>query len=242
MTSSFALASPALVESRALQHRIDRKYLMSASHLEQLLGLLQPEHLLLLAGEVAWARYESVYFDSVERDFYHAHRRGRMPRFKVRIRHHLDRRLTFLEVKRKESRGRTTKFRLGLPFGHDQLGAQERQFVEEHAPHDADRLVPILAISFLRLTLLGRSANERLTIDRDLAVVAGGSRIQLPPALIVEVKQSQFANRAPSIRAIKSVHARQIAVSKYCLGTVITAQSSSPVFRPVLHALKRLSV
>ncbi len=239
---SFDLASSALAESRALQQRIDRKYLIAAHSLERLLRLLQPEHLLLLASDAAWARYDSVYFDSVELDFYHAHRRGRMPRHKVRIRHHLDRRLTFLEVKRKESRGRTTKFRLPLPFGQDEIAAQQRQFVEQYAACDAARLVPVLAISFLRLTVLGRSVDERLTLDKDLVVVAGGRRSQVPPAVIVEVKQSQFGNRTPSIRALRAVHARPIAVSKYCLGTLLSEQADSPVFRPILRALERLSV
>lgn len=239
---SFDLAPSTLAESRALQQRIDRKYLVAAHSLERLLTLLQPEHLLLLASEAAWARYESVYFDSAELDFYHAHRRGRMPRHKVRIRHHLDRRLTFLEVKRKESRGRTTKFRLPLAFGQDEIGAQDRPFVEHHAACDAMGLRPTLAISFLRLTVLGRSVNERLTLDKDLVVIAEGRRIPVPPAAIAEVKQSQFGNRTPSIGALRAVHARQIAVSKYCLGTLLSEQADSPVFRPILRALERLSV
>jgi hypothetical protein len=239
---SFDLASSALAESRGLQHRVDRKYLIAAPSLERVLRLLQPEHLLLLASEAAWARYESVYFDSVELDFYHAHRRGRMPRHKVRIRHHLDRQLTFLEIKRKETRGRTTKFRLPLPFGQNEIEPQDRGFVEQHAACEAARLVPILTISFFRLTVLGRSVNERLTLDKDLVVVGGGRRIQVPPAVIVEVKQSQFDNRTPALRALKAVHARQTAVSKYCLGALLSAQASGPVFRPILRALERLSI
>jgi VTC domain len=239
---TFDLASSALAESRALQQRIDRKYLVAAHRLEPLLRQLQPEHLLLLASEASWAHYESVYFDSAQLDFYHAHRRGRMPRHKVRIRHHLDRQLTFLEVKRKESGGRTTKFRLSLPFGRTDIGAQDRRFVEQHAACDAARLVPVLTISFLRLTVLGRSVNERLTLDKDLVILAGGRRTQVPPVVIVEVKQSQFGNRTPAIHALRAVHARQIAVSKYCLGTLLSEQAESPVFRPILRALERLSV
>ncbi len=150
------------------------------TQLEPLLGLLHSEHLLLLAGDVAWARYESMYFDSATRDFYHAHRRGLRPRHKVRIRHHLDRQITFLELKRKERSGRTVKFRLSLPFGRGDLGPDERRFIEAHAPLNAISLIPTVAVSFQRLTLLGRAINERVTLDRHLAVFSGGRPAHVP--------------------------------------------------------------
>lgn len=242
LVSCFDIAPPALAESRVLQERVDRKYLLRARDLESLLSVLHPGHLVLPAGEALWARYESMYFDSPERDFYHAHRRGQRPRFKVRIRHHIDRQLTFLEVKRKESCGRTAKLRLPLPFGQSGFGTSERQFIEQHARVDATRLVPTVAISFMRLTLLGRSVNERLTLDRDLRAVASGRMAEMPPAVIAEVKQSQFANHEGAVAALRAMHAHEIAVSKYCLGILLSARVRGNTFKPVLQALQRLSV
>ena len=241
LVRGFEIAPPALVDSRTLQQRVDRKYLLPMGHLDPLLRLLRAGHLLLLAGDVAWARYESVYFDSNGRDLFHAHRRGVMPRHKVRIRHHVDRQLTFLELKRKERSGRTVKLRLSLPFGQEHLGVDERRFIEAHAPLDATALVPAVTISFLRLTLVGRDQNERVTLDQDLVVVADGRLRRLPPAVIAEVKQPRRANHAGAVVALRGVRAREMALSKYCLGTLVSASVRGNVFKPQLHALARLS-
>jgi hypothetical protein len=106
------VAPPALVQARALQQRVDRKYLLAENEMERLLHHLHPHCWLLRAGRDGWARYDNLYFDSQERELYHAHRRGRRPRYKVRIRHHIDRQLSFVEIKRKDNSGRTVKLRL----------------------------------------------------------------------------------------------------------------------------------
>ena len=241
LVRGFDVAPPALAESRTLQQRVDRKYLLSTGSLELLLRFLRPEHLVLLAGQAAWARYESLYFDSVDRALYHAHRRGLMPRYKVRIRHHLDRQLTFLEIKRKERAGRTAKVRVPLPFGQVDLGPDEHRFIEAHTPLPATSLFPAVAISFLRLTLLGRVVNERVTLDQHLGVVSGGRTVSLPPAVIAEVKQPRFSHHTDAVSALRSVRAREMGFSKYCIGTLLSAPVRGNVFRPLLHALDRIS-
>lgn len=238
---SFDVAPPTLAESRTLQQRVDRKYLVSTGTLEPLLRLLQPGYVVLLADGVAWARYESVYFDSMNRALYHAHRRGLMPRHKVRIRHHLDRQLTFLEVKRKDRSGRTAKSRLSLPFGQRDLGLAERRFIEAHAPLAPTDLVPTVTISFLRLTLLGRVINERVTLDQRLEIVSAGRKATIPPAVVAEVKQPRFSHHAGAVAALRDIHAREMAFSKYCLGTLLSAQVPDNAFRPLLRALDRIS-
>jgi hypothetical protein len=241
LVRSFDVAPAELAESRALQQRVDRKYLLATGNLELLLRFLRPEHLVLLAGHVAWARYDSLYFDLVGRELYHAHRRGLMPRYKVRIRHHLDRQLTFLEIKRKERSGRTAKWRLSLPFGQVALGTDERLFIDTHTPLPSASLVPTVSISFKRLTLLGRAFNERVTLDQHLTVTSGGRQASIPPAVIAEVKQPRFSHQTDAVSALRSVHAREMAFSKYCLGTLLSSSVRGNVFRPLLHALDRIS-
>jgi hypothetical protein len=241
LVRTFDVAPPALAESRTLQQRVDRKYLLSTGSLELLLRFLRPEHLVLLAGDTAWARYESLYFDSGDRALYHAHRRGLMPRYKVRVRHHIDRHLTFLEIKRKERSGRTAKFRLSLPFGQVALGPDERHFIDMHTPLPSASLAPTVSISFVRLTLLGRAFNERITLDQDLTVTSGGRQASIPPAVIAEVKQPQLSHHTDAVAALRSVRAREMSFSKYCLGTLLSASVRSNVFKPLLHALDRIS-
>lgn len=238
----FDPASPALVESRALQQRVDRKYLIAAADLTAVLAGLAPGHCLLLAGERAWARYQSLYFDTPDLWFFHAHRCGRRPRYKVRIRHHLDRALSFLEVKQKERSGRTAKHRLPLPAGQNDLGPRERQFIDGHAPLAGRRLVPRLTMSFERLTLVGRDADERVTLDRELTVVAGAAVAALGAVVIAEVKQARHRNHSGAIDVLRRVHAPEVALSKYCVATVLVAPVPANVFKPALRAVARLAV
>lgn len=238
--SGFEVAAAALVERRALQRRLDRKFLLGGPALSPLFDQLSSGYVLLLAGDQEWARYESVYFDTPHRELFHAHRRGLRPRYKIRIRHHLDRRLSFLEIKHKERSGRTTKMRLALPFGSTALTDRERRFIQSHAPVAPGRLVPCVSISFLRLTLLGRDAHERLTFDRQLRMSDSERIEELPRIVVAEVKQERHA-AAGAVAALLAQQAREASVSKYCLGTVLLAPVPANVFKPALRAIERLS-
>ena len=240
--SAFEVAPPALVQARALQHRVDRKHLLAAGDVGPLLHRLRSGYMRLHTGPDMWTRYENTYFDSPERELYHAHRRGRRPRHKVRIRHHVDRQLSFLEIKRKENSGRTMKLRLPLPYGQNELGSRERQFIEAHAPLEAARLVPSVSISFLRLTLVGGAVNERLTLDHELVFSAGPRTERVLRLVIAEVKQSRHADHQGAIPALRAQHAREEALSKYCLGTILLTPVRANVFKPALRAVERLSV
>jgi hypothetical protein len=180
LVQRFDVATAALIDARSLQQRIDRKYLLAAGALEPLLECLCTDYCLLHAGQHVWARYESIYLDTPDRQLYHDHRCGRRPRYKIRIRHHVDRQVTFLEIKSKDNRGRTVKRRLALPYRQNHLGSYERQFIEAHTPVDGVRLMPCVSTSFLRLTLVGTDLNERLTFDRDVTFLAGPHAQRFP--------------------------------------------------------------
>lgn len=240
--AGFAVAPPALLQARALQQRVDRKFLLAACDTTRVLAHLQQTHCVVYAGTQVWARYHSVYLDTPARDLYHAHRRGRRPRYKLRIRHHLDRGLSFLEVKKKEQSGRTVKHRLMLPFGQDELTPRERSFIDAHAPLAGARLCAQVAISFQRLTLVGRDIDERATVDRALTFASGSSVEELGRVVIAEVKQARYVNHAGAVDAIRAVHGREAALSKYCLAMALTAPVAAHVFKPALRAVARLAV
>lgn len=242
LTKSFATAPPALVLDRSLQHRVDRKFLLSERCLESLLSRFQPSFSALTAGGSFWARYDSTYFDTVERALFHAHRRGRLPRFKVRIRHHIDRQLAFLEIKRKDPNRRTTKHRLPVPVTQLVLSERECAFVAEYVPALAGRdLIPAISVSFQRLTLVSHGAMERLTLDRALVFAAGEWQKQMPLLVVGEAKQQQVMNRSGSVSAFRAVRAREASFSKYCIGTVLVSGTSTNVFKPSLRAARRIA-
>jgi hypothetical protein len=237
----FAIAPPALVEARALQQRIDRKFVLAAADLPRLLDGLEHEYVRLDAGGEAWARYHSVYFDTPERGLFHAHRRGVLPRHKVRIRQHVDRGLAFLEVKHKGRSGRTRKLRLDLSCHQRELGEREQRFVREHVPLDSAALVPSVSSLFRRLTLVACAAEERVTIDGNLGFVAGPHMEDLRHVVIVEVKQARSGDRSRMVSALRAVRARNVGISKYCVGTMMLTPTRANVFLPALKALQRVS-
>jgi hypothetical protein len=243
----FDEASLELIAARALQRRIDRKYLLSQRLLEPVLAGLVADYRVARAGDVLTARYETVYFDTVHRRLFDDHRRGRFPRYKVRLRHHCDRRRTFLEVKRRG--GCTTKMRLELPFTGGrpdlQLSASElndaaRRFVDAHCPIGADRLVPCVWVTFTRLTLVGKTLDERATFDWNIAFGDQSRSEQLPALVVAEVKQARFANAGPVAHALRRLHIREETLSKYCLATVRLAPVRANAFKPALRAVERV--
>lgn len=239
--ATFAAADSDLLQARALLSRVDRKYVLSERLLPILLEQLRDHYRLLPAAGHMAAAYRTLYFDTVERSMYHDHRRGRCPRIKVRIRHHRDRRLSFLEIKRKQHGARTAKARLELAFGLEELAATVSAFVDEHCSYGSKRLVPCITNEFTRLTLLGARLDERLTIDWGLTVGDGQRVAGFPGAVIVEVKQARYSETSPATRTLRQLRIREGAYSKYCLATARLGDVRSHQFRPALRALELLS-
>jgi len=241
LTQHFATAPPALVLSRSLQQRVDRKFLLSERRLPPLLSRLQPSFSALAAGNTLWAQYDSIYFDTTERLLYHDHRRDRLPRFKVRIRRHLDRQLAFLEIKRKDTNRRTTKRRLPMPMMQSVLGDRESAFITANVPALAGcSLAAVMSVSFLRLTLVANEAMERITLDQGLVFESGRQRVEMPLLIVGEVKQGLVMNRSGSVGAFRAIRAREESFSKYCIGTALLSGASANVFKPSLRAAARL--
>jgi hypothetical protein len=229
-----------LVLSRSLQQRVDRKFLLSERRLPSLLSRLQPSFSVLTAGNAFWARYDSIYFDTKERLLYHAHRCDRLPRFKVRIRRHVDRQLAFLEIKRKGANRRTTKYRLPMPMTQAVLCERESAFLAESVPAIAGcDLAAVISVSFQRLTLVANEAMERLTLDRGLVFASAGQRTEMPLLIVGEAKQGQIMNRSGSVGAFRAIRAREQSFSKYCIGTALLSDAPAHVFKPSLRAAAR---
>lgn len=239
--SRFSGVSPDLLASRALLQRVDRKYTLAADVVEPILTTLSTAYGVLRAGDAVAARYRTVYFDTDDRRFFHAHRRGRAERFKVRVRHHVDREMSFVEVKHRSALGHSTKFVLPRPFGVSTLDDDARAFVERHCPVSARELTAQLWISFRRVTLVGYELDERLTIDCSLEYGNGVRTEHWPHAAIAEVKQARRANHTPSIRALRGARVSERSISKYCVATTRLSDVRGNSFKPALRALERAS-
>jgi hypothetical protein len=239
--SMFGEASSDLCAARALQQRTDRKYLTTVLAVEPLLARLVHDYAVVHSAGALAASYRTRYFDTSSLDMYHDHRRGRRPRHKVRVRQHLDRKLSFLEVKTKGRNDRTVKARRLSATEHADLDTDARMFVGEHCSIDPRQLQPQLWVAFKRVTLVGRDVEERMTLDYDLEFWNDERRVRLPHVMVAEVKQARYSNHSPSVSALRELHVREAPMSKYCFATATVADVSAHTFKPMIRSLERLS-
>lgn len=212
-----------------LQTRVDRKYILPAHALADVLTALPDGAAALeIDGERA-LRYESRYFDTPALDSFYGAARGRRRRFKVRARTYVDSGGSFLEVKTRGGRSATVKER--VPVLHDELDDDGVAYATElltdagipRAPWLARHLDPTLQTRYRRITLLlpaGAGADaSRGTIDVDLEWVdVDGRTLALPGSVIVETKSGQRAGALD--RALWRQGHRPATLSKYGTGLV----------------------
>jgi hypothetical protein len=161
-----------------------------------------------------------VYFDTPNRDSYLAAAHKRRRRFKVRTRSYLDSGLCSLEVKTRERRGLTEKYR--LPYSIDRrafLDGEALEFLNqfELVASLSAHLEPALTTRYERTTLLEPNSMSRITIDTNLQCETPiGSSISLPAAAVVETKTS--GRPCAADRFLWSTHERPIKISKFGTG------------------------
>lgn len=204
------------------------------SQLDWFLQRLPPTYHLLLTEGVAWSRYETLYFDTPDRRSFRDHIRGRRPRIKVRVRHHVERRQAFLEVKKKTGDEHTQKWRKERPFEQQGLDSEDLIFVGEHTPFPATGLVPTLETHFRRATLLATDSGERLTIDLQLRWKRPDVEEALAELVVIELKQLREARHTPAAALLRALGMRKNSFSKYCAGVALLLPLEHPVHRKVL--------
>ncbi|GAA4938501.1 polyphosphate polymerase domain-containing protein [Actinoplanes utahensis] len=229
-----------LVGEAALLTRLDRKYLLPADALPNLLDRM-PHGVreLEIDGRRTFG-YRSVYFDTAGFDAYLAAARRRRRRFKVRIRTYLDSGLDFVEVKTRGSRGVTVKERIPYAGNGRDLGPEGRAHAARTLagagilPADLD-LRAVLATYYHRTTLYVPSTGSRVTIDTGLAwQLTDGSTVHMPHSVIVETKSARAASGVD--RLLWSLGHRPCSISKYATGlAALRPGLPSNRWRPVLN-------
>jgi hypothetical protein len=209
-----------------LMDRIDSKYVMSASLLPQLLEDITPYFKVQTNMGQRISPYCTQYLDTPDLGMFVMHQNGKLNRQKIRIRSYLDSQISFLEVKNKNNKGRTSKIRVPVDISHitsiEDL-VENKSFLEKNSLLDSHRLAPVLANNFSRITLVNNQATERVTIDFNLSFTnyQTGEEKTLDQLVVLELKQdgwqySDFRNELNRLRI------KPISFSKYCMGTVLT--------------------
>lgn len=232
--SAWPVASKELLERRELLTRIDRKFLTTRANVEKFLSELGDDYHILLAGSSGWARYETCYFDTPMLDAFHEHVRGRRPRFKVRIRHHVDRGRSFLEVKEKTSAGKTIKARRAHDFLSSSLSDDDRSYIARYCALPADQLEAVVWTNFNRATFVGKHTDERITVDLGLTFENNGQMRARPMLGIIEIKQPRLMHTTPAAAALRKIGVRENSVSKYCAAIADLRDDAQPRARKTI--------
>ncbi len=229
-----------LIAEAGMLTRVDRKYLLRLSELDQLTDALTGTVSVLdIDGKRAFA-YRSTYFDTPEMTAFTTAGLKRRRRFKIRTRDYLDSGTSWLEVKTRGPRRTTVKTRIAHTAGPQVITSEGHDFIAAELAArfitgvDPRRLRPALETRYDRTTLhvpatFDRPAT-RATIDTGLTwtELAGDVTGERDDLAIVETK----GVAAPSVvdKTLWRLGHRPQSVSKYGAGLVW--------LRPDLPALK----
>ncbi|MEW2400036.1 VTC domain-containing protein [Streptomyces sp. NPDC046862] len=217
-------ASLAEVDAAAsLQHRVDRKYLVTAEVAARLVASLAQTHHVLEIRRRRTTEYRSTYFDTARLSAWRAHAQGRRRRWKVRTRLYAEDRLCRVEVKTKDGRGATVKHALSVDADlYGRLDGHAAAYVDgvlrdNGIAVSATELIPAGEITYVRAALADLDAGTRVTLDGLLATHREGRTAALDPCyVLIETKGGPRPSGAD--RHLLRLGARPVSLSKYVVG------------------------
>lgn len=228
--------------SAALMDRIDTKYLIPKQYLPGILKALSNDYSVLCENNKRIFTYETTYFDTPNKHFYHAHHNGHLNRRKVRFRRYVESNMGFMEVKLKNNKRRTIKKRVPmdcvrandervkafvsqcLAEGTHSQGKPQQEGIVQGLSKDEALLNTSLFVNYQRITLMNKHHQERLTIDVNLHFQCSQSNNsrKLEELFIVEVKRDAKQQSSSFSKVIKQLSLKPINFSKYCMGLALT--------------------
>ena len=227
----FAPVSLEEMDAVRLMNRVDTKYLTDEATLAGVLrDAAAAGYRVLVAGGARVSPYDSVYFDTPELRMFSDHHNQRLRRQKVRTRAYVNSGDAFLEIKRKNNRGRTKKKRTAIPMAElpdFRADAAACRYLADWSDFGAEEISPSLETLFQRVTLVNPALTERITIDTDLRFrnFRTGLETTLGEAVIIELKQDGRA--ASPMKGILLDHrVKPARISKYCIAVTLTDPSA----------------
>ena len=232
IVSSFTPISLSDMEAVKLMNRIDTKYAVPLDLLPAILEAAKNDYFVQEIDGKRIATYDTLYYDTDTLDMYIRHHDRQLVRQKIRVRQYVESRLTFLEIKRKNNKGRTKKKRIAVPgfdITADTLGQTKREvwsvedFIAAKSRYEWRNISPHLSTTFHRITLVNKAKTERLTIDFDLVWhnVMNDETKTYDNLVIIELKRD---GNVPSrmTKIMLDLHVHPLKISKYCIGTALT--------------------
>jgi VTC domain. len=213
-----------------LMDRVDSKYVASVSLLPDLLRKMIPLFKVQEVEGERFAAYTTQYLDTPELSMFEMHQNGKLNRQKIRIRSYTNSKLSFLEIKNKNNKGRTNKKRIPVDMSHltsiNELN-DEKDFLGSNSLFDIEHLRPSLTNEFNRITFVNNKKTERITIDINLSFRNCRTEIdaELGNLMILELKQDGW-KQSDFRDILNELRIKQTSFSKYCIGTVLTNPGS----------------
>ena len=248
----FAPISLGEMEGVKLMNRIDTKYVVPMSLLPELLQMAESDYYVQQIDGKRTGGYDTTYYDTEDLDMYIRHHDRQLVRQKIRVREYVDSKLYFLEVKRKNNRGRTKKKRISLPSTRltpDMIGQGKEPirvdaFIAAKSRYLYEQISPRLKTTFTRITLVNKQKTERLTIDFNLSFtnLRSGVQVTYPEMVIVELKRDGNVP-SPMLTIMLALRIKQLKISKYCIGTALTTpEVKQNRFKAKIHRLHKMQL
>jgi hypothetical protein len=211
------------VNKASLMRRKDNKYLFSLQHLPALLEMVSKDYRVLEIDGSRSQHYHTRYFDTDGREMYHKHHRGLANRHKVRIRRYGSGDLHFLEVKKKNAKGVTSKKRVQTSgMDHDVI-MKEEAFLLSVSPYEGSGIDLTMENDFYRITLVSHSQTERVTLDYGLQFSSEESEepLDLPGIAVAEIKFENHLSGSSIHTALRKFRIKPRRFSKYAIGMAL---------------------
>ena len=250
---SFEPISLAQMEIVKLMNRIDTKYAVPMAVLPHILESAKADYYVQEIDGKRIATYDTMYYDTDSLDMYVRHHDRQLVRQKIRVRQYVDSNLTFLEIKRKNNKGRTSKKRITVPgfdITAETLGESKRStwsvadYIAAKSRYQWAELSPHLWTKFHRITLVNKAKTERLTIDMDLVWdnVVSGEKKTFSELVIIELKRDGRGVTGYGIRDIlQTMRIHPLKISKYCIGTALTTPGvKKNRFKPKIRKIEKM--
>ena len=210
-----------------LMNRIDTKYVTNEDKLVEILKEAKNKGYRALEIEGNKLNpYISTYYDTDNLQMYRDHHNKKLVRQKIRTRKYENSNTVFLEIKKKNNKGRTKKKRIEIDpsaFADFRNYQQYNDFVFQIAGYQPTEIHPCLETIFRRITLVNAAKTERLTIDTSLRFVniLNATEKNLARTVVIELKQDGRA-KSEMKNILLDLRVKPLRMSKYCIGTALS--------------------
>ena len=219
LNTSFESITLSEMDDVKLMSRTDTKFAFSIKHLPKILSRMGEYYRVLEIDGERVHHYKSLYYDTEDRKFYLDHHNQRVNRNKIRFREYVGSKLTFLEIKLKNNKGKTIKKRTKVKSIPEVLTDKQQTYITKTIGFPLE-LSPKQWINFSRITFVHKTQKERMTMDINLTFKNKMESGDLKNIIIAEVKQERMSRSSDFMRIVKEMSILPMRLSKYCISTL----------------------